>query len=290
VAGGADQEDSGGAGSVGRAFTARDAKELAGMTYRQLNDWDARGVIPGDRAGETGWRKFSPRDLFALMVCREIRRRFGVPVESLRFVMSCMVQDDGRDHLHAATRFMQNGLTVFLLTDLKETFVMDSDLEFLDLMTNGYFRADVPQGYIFIRVNDIVNRLLSAAKNPVELKPSNRFYELKAEADAATTACTLAEMKILQLLRREDCDRIGVQLKKGKVVRIEVEGDVSLDELRETPDVIGIKKDSEFETITVTRHKGKVTRAQRKTPSPVTEEENERILFGGTAFTKRRNK
>jgi DNA-binding transcriptional MerR regulator len=281
--------DEGRAESGGRVFTARDAEELAGMTYRQLNDWDARGAVPGERAGNAGWRKFSPRDLFAIMVCSEIRRRFGVPVESLRFVMRCMVQNDGRDHLRAAIDLMQLGLSVYLLTDFKETFVMDSDLEFLDMMRIGYFRMDVPCAYIFIRLNDIVNRMFTATKTP-ELKPNNRVYFLKEVAQAEITACTPTEMKVLQLLRREDCDRVTVLFKYGEPNRIEVEGDVSLEELKETAEAVGIKKESEFETITVTRHAGKATRVKRKIPSPVRQEDNERVFFGGTLFTKRKKK
>ena len=90
------------------------------MTYRQLNDWDARGAIPGGRAGDAGWRKFSARDLFAMMVCSEIRRRVGVPVESLRYVMNCMVQNDGRNHLSAAIKLMRlnkHGVTLRSVTE-----------------------------------------------------------------------------------------------------------------------------------------------------------------------------
>src|SRR5207244_479409 len=134
--------------ATGGSFTSGDAKKLAGLSYRQLNDWDSRGAVPGGREGENGWRRFSPRDLFALMVGSEIRSRFGVPVESLRWVMQCMVQNDGRDHFRAAVELMRLGLAVFLLTDFKATFVMDSDLEFEEMFQLGYFRTEFPHGYV----------------------------------------------------------------------------------------------------------------------------------------------
>ena len=130
------------------AFTAKDAKKLAGLSYRQLNDWDARGAVPAERDKEGGWRKFTAKQLFALMICNEIRRLYGTPVERLRFVRFFMMQE-GADHLAAAIRLMAEGFHVFLLTDLKETFVMDSDLEFRDYMELGYFRVEETRPYLF---------------------------------------------------------------------------------------------------------------------------------------------
>ncbi len=69
-------------------FKAGDAKKAAGLSYRQLNDWDQKGALAGERASESGWRKFSPRELFAVLICAEIRKRFGVPVESLNWIKS----------------------------------------------------------------------------------------------------------------------------------------------------------------------------------------------------------
>lgn len=166
-----------------RKYTARDLKDLAGLSYRQVNEWEAKGALPGSEDRGGGWRKFSPRDVFALMVCSAIRQRFGVPLEKVKFVQDFM-REDGADHLGAAVRLMDLGLTVYLLTDFAETFVMNSDLEFLDLMANGYFRADHPQAYVFLRLNDIVNRLLGALKEPLELRPNERVYRAVAMTEA----------------------------------------------------------------------------------------------------------
>ena len=267
-----------------RVFTAREAKKLAGMTYRQLNDWDGRGAIPSGRAGGAGWRKFSPRDLFALMVCSEIRTRFGVPVDWLRYVMDCMIANDGRDHFRAAIDLMRHGLSVFLLTDLKETFVMDSDLEFQFLLSHGYFRAGVRQGYVFIQVNDVVNRLLAVVGSTLEFKQNDEVYRLKAAAQEKITACTPAEMEVLQLLRRQDCDRVSVVFENSKIARIEVEGAVTLNEMKDASVISGIGKGADFEMVSGARRKGKGATVRRKIVLPVRNEHNERVLFGGKAF------
>src|SRR5688572_30182562 len=104
-------------------YTAKDAKDLAGVSYRQLNDWDSRGAVAADRDAEGGWRKFSPKQIFALMVCHEIRRLYGTPLERLAYVKNFMMQEKA-NHLLAAIELMEVGLHVFLLTDLEKTFIM----------------------------------------------------------------------------------------------------------------------------------------------------------------------
>ena len=63
------------------------------------------------------------------------------------------------NHLAAMVELMALGLHVFLLTDLEETFVMDSDLEFTDYMRLGFFHPESTRPYIFLPLNNIVNRL-----------------------------------------------------------------------------------------------------------------------------------
>src|SRR5437867_6865558 len=121
-----------------KVYTAGDLKAAAGMSYRQLNDWEVKGAVSADKDRGEGWRKFSARDLFVIMVCAELRKRFGIPLEQIKFVHDFM-RKDGADHLRAAFKLMNLGLSVYLLTDFKETFVLDSDLEFEDLMSYGYF-------------------------------------------------------------------------------------------------------------------------------------------------------
>ena len=99
-------------------YTAADVKKAAGVSYRQLNDWEKKGVIDPPREGAAGWRKFTPREVFTIMVLREIRDRFGVPAASLAWVRKFMLQQNA-DHFAAAVRLMSYGMTVFLLTDLR---------------------------------------------------------------------------------------------------------------------------------------------------------------------------
>ena len=152
-------------GSETPAFTARDAKGAAGLSYRQFNDWEARGALPSQREQEAGWREFSIRDPFVLMICSDIRKRFGVPLEKLARLKAFMLQKDV-DHFNAALRMMKYGLAVFILTDLEEIFVMDADFAIAELLELGYCRYDARQAYVFLCVNPLVNRMLAALKEP----------------------------------------------------------------------------------------------------------------------------
>ena len=265
-------------------YTAKDAKNLAGLSYRQLNDWESRGAMPNERAGERTWRKFSPKQIFALMVCGEIRQRYGIPVEKIRFVRDFMMKDDERNHLSAAIRLMQLGLHVFLLTDLEETFVMDSDLEFTDLMRHGYFRVEEPpRPYIFLRLNPIVNRLLGALKDPIELKAHSfeGAYRTRAEVDAATSIKNLPELDLLQAARSGKFDQISVKMKNGEIREISSEGDLPEQAIREKAGNVHVQSDSSFETFTVTKSDGKIVRARRKIPKKYTSKDNRPVLVVG---------
>lgn len=159
-----------------REFTASDVKASAGLSYRQLNDWESKGALPGNRESEAGWRKFTLREVFAVMVCAEIRRQFGVPLESLRWVRSFMLQE-GANHFSYAVETIDNyGFAVWLLTDLKETFIMDTDLEMEDLLHLGFLRGASPKGFILIPINPLVNRLLQCHKPPIKLKIHDKIY------------------------------------------------------------------------------------------------------------------
>ena len=59
--------------SEARDFKASDLLKLAGLTYRQLSDWENRaGVLTSQRATDAGWRKFTVEELIALCVCASL--------------------------------------------------------------------------------------------------------------------------------------------------------------------------------------------------------------------------
>ena len=243
-------------------YTAADLKRAAGLSYRQINEWDQKGVLPETRSDDSAWRKFSIRGIFAVMVCSEIRRQFGVPVESLRWVRSFMLQE-GADHLRAAIEIMCQGMAVVLMTDLRKTFVMDSDLEFEDLLHLGYFRYEGPQGYVLLKLNPIVNRLLACRKEPVTLSIHDDVYRVIRNVRGELRIRSQEEFEVLRLLRSGDYRKVTVHLEDGKILQADTEAGVSAAEQMR---LLKVLAGDQYQTVTVTLHDGKIVKATRQKP------------------------
>lgn len=258
-------------GKAEAKYTANDVKKAAGLSYRQLNNWESKGALPGGRDAEEGWRKFSPRDIFALMVCSELRKHFHVPLEAVGWVQSFM-QKEGANHLQAAVELIANyGFTVWLLTDCKTIFIMDSDLEFEDLFSLGCFRGEGPEGYILLRINPIVNKLLGCLKSPIQLKTNDRVYGAIQEARKAHSAQSSQEFEVLQLVRDGNYDQITIQLKNGKIVGAEGEEELSISDHKRLLDLIQQHK---YQTVTIKKHDGQIVRLRRKIPIKFCDNQN----------------
>jgi hypothetical protein len=198
-------------------FSAGDVRRVTGLSSRQLNDWDQRGVLPHARTGGAGWRKFSPRQLFALLVAAEVRKQFGVPVERLKWMTDFMMAE-GANHLQVATEMIALlGVNVWIATDLEDTFVMDSDLEMQDLFGSGGFSR--VKGLVFIRVNPLVDRFLGGGGEAIRLPLHGRGYELLAQM-AAASVLSPSERHVLGLIRSGEYESIEVILRDGDIKRI----------------------------------------------------------------------
>lgn len=260
-----------------KPFTAKDAKEMAGLSYRQLHDWESRDAIPSDRTRERKWRKFNNKQLFALVVCAEIRRLYGIPVEKIRFVSNFMAQEEA-NHFAAAVQMMSLGLHVFLMTDFETTFVMGSDLEFNDLMQHGFFRVEDTKPFIFLRLNEIVNRQLSMLKDPIEIEANDTVYNAIFRHKALGVH-TQPELDLLQAVRSGEFDRIEVKLRDGMIRLIDTEGEVAPEDLNSADDAVSVKRTSEFETLVVNSRDGQVVSARRRLPKKYTKADNEHVVF-----------
>jgi DNA-binding transcriptional MerR regulator len=203
-------------------FTASDAKQIAGVTYRQLNDWDVKGALPSQRRRSGGWRKFDPRQFFVILVCAEIRKQFGVPLQQLAWLQKFMLQD-GADHFSAALRMMKHGLAVLILTDLSHQFDMDADFAIGNLLDMGHCRYDEPQSYVLLLVNPIINKMLTALKEPIRLGICNATYDAVSNADAATRVRDTAELEVLKLMRQPNISRIAVTQTNDREVLLEID-------------------------------------------------------------------
>jgi len=201
------------------AFSAGDVRRATGLSSRQLNDWDARGALPHAREGDAGWRRFTSRDIFVLMVCAEMRKRFGVPVDQLKVMKEWMLTGEA-NHLAAAIEIIGTlGVDVWILTDFDTTFIMDSDLEMHSLFGMGVAGAG-NDGFVLLKVNPIVNKLLGALEEPMELAKHGLGYKILAQWHQSSASLSPVEQQVLRLLRDGLYDSIEITLKDGEVERI----------------------------------------------------------------------
>jgi len=209
-------------------FTASDARKVAGVTYRQLNDWDVKGALPSQRRRTSGWRKFDPKQFFVVLVCAELRKQFGVPIEKLAWLQKFMLQE-GADHFSVAFEMMKHGLAVLILTDLSHQFDMDADFAIGDLLDMGYCRYDKPQSYVLLLVNPIINKMLAALKEPMQLDISDTIYDSLGHARAATRVRDTAELEVLKVMRQPNISKITVTQTNDKEVLLEIDENTERD-------------------------------------------------------------
>src|SRR5439155_4997525 len=183
-----------------------------------------------------------------------VRKRYGMPLEKLVWLKSFMLQEKA-DHFQIAVRMMQHGLAVFIFTDLEESFDMDADIAIADMLELGYCRYDHPHAYIFICVNPIVNKILTALKQPGRLEISDKVYQARWAADAVFRVQDDAELAVLDAMRDDDVKRFSVTKKWDKEILLEIE-----QELPEGADLNTAVSSHDFQTVTIKRHEGKNVR------------------------------
>ncbi len=244
---------------------AGDIASSIGLSYRQLNDWDSKGILPSKRKEGTAWRRFTLREAFVLMVCKEIRASFGVPLESLSFIKNFMLQE-GVDHFNVALAMMQKGLSVHLLTDLKETYILDTDLEFIDLFDHGFFRSDEPSHYIFLNINPLINRMLPIlGRNPISIDEA--LYKKSYVSQAETLNYTEKEKELVRIIRNKEYTRVIAHLDGGQLIRIDTEEEIT-DKFKHEQEqaILKLIKEKKYQSISVHVADGNIVRASRKTP------------------------
>ena len=118
-----------------RTYSSREVAALTGLTARQLQIWDAGGLlsaaIPPHRTAAGGYteRRYTPIELFELLVLGDLRRR-GFSVPQLHAIVNVLRQQF-RVRLFEATG---GGSDVQLLTDGESIYARTARGEFYNLL------------------------------------------------------------------------------------------------------------------------------------------------------------
>lgn len=142
-------------GYEGRTYSPRHLKQMAGLSYKQLYDWDAKGLLSSKREGKAGWRRFTEGQALTLLVCAEIRREFGVPVEDLA-LLSSQLSVMASGHLRS---FLYESAPHVVYTDLKDETGMGSLVEVTGKMTQKLQRKEGVPGFIVLRVDHLIEKM-----------------------------------------------------------------------------------------------------------------------------------
>ena len=101
----------------------------------------------------------------------------------------------------------------------------------------------------------------------------------RPEDSRALPGVSPAEATVLKLLRQKDLGKVTVQLREGKILRVEAECEIAAVDVSVRGGMIRLRCESDFETLTVTRHNGKVVKARRISPFPFAEKEHRRLPY-----------
>ena len=111
-------------------FSSRDAIALTGITARQLQWWDERGVVKPERAGHR--RLYSMQNLTEIAVICELRRK-GFSLQGVRKVMRFLDREFGKRLAEIVAR----NSDVHLLTDGKHLYLETSARQIVDILKNS---------------------------------------------------------------------------------------------------------------------------------------------------------
>lgn len=112
------------------SFSSRDVTALIGVTARQLQWWDERGVVKPERAGHS--RVYSMQNLTEMAVICELRRK-GFSLQGVRKVMRFLQREFGKGLAEIVSR----NSDVHLLTDGKHLYLETSARQIVDILKNS---------------------------------------------------------------------------------------------------------------------------------------------------------
>jgi DNA-binding transcriptional MerR regulator len=111
-------------------FTSAQVVKLTGITPRQLQWWDERGIVQPQRDGRC--RMYSFDDITEVAVICALRRK-GFSLQRVRSIMKFLQKEFGGRLAQAVS----NGSEYHLLTDGKRIYLENSQRQIIDILKNS---------------------------------------------------------------------------------------------------------------------------------------------------------
>ncbi len=113
-----------------KQFTSAEVVKRTGITARQLQWWDERGIVVPQREGRR--RLYSQDDIAEVAVICALRRK-GFPLQRVRRIMRFLQKELGRRLADAVS----SGSDYHLLTDGKRIYLENSERQIIDILKNS---------------------------------------------------------------------------------------------------------------------------------------------------------
>ena len=139
---------------------------LTGITARQLQWWDERGVVRPERQGRN--RFYSMTDLAEVTVICELRDK-GFSLQRIRKIMRFLQREFGRSLVETVSA----GSEYHLLTDGKKIYLENSAHEIIDILKNAR------QPIFTVCLTDAVKRIQADVR---EMKKANGAVRPRARS------------------------------------------------------------------------------------------------------------
>ena len=152
-----------------KQFTSAEVVKLTGITPRQLQWWDERGIVAPAREGRR--RLYSQDDLAEVAVICALRRK-GFPLQRVRRIMRFLQKEFGGRLAHAVS----SGSDYHLLTDGKRIYLENSQSQVIDILKNSR------QPLLGICLSDAVREVRAETFNrrPAQAQPVRRNGKRKS--------------------------------------------------------------------------------------------------------------
>jgi DNA-binding transcriptional MerR regulator len=112
------------------SFSSREVVAVTGVTARQLQWWDERGVVKPQRVGHR--RLYSMQNLTEITVICQLRRK-GFPLQGVRKVIRFLQRECGKGLAEIVSR----NSDVHLLSDGKRLYLETSARQIVDILKNS---------------------------------------------------------------------------------------------------------------------------------------------------------
>lgn len=149
---------------------ANEVKEITGLSYKQIKEWDKKELLPYRERGKDEtrqWRRFSGVDVLKISILKELRDA-GIPPADL-YQLVVWLKDNEKEIMQEITEKITQGSEIFLSTNLKDKFFIVPDSQEINHALFLSYNDKDADAKICMRVN--INQIVNDMLETLNQKP-----------------------------------------------------------------------------------------------------------------------